>query len=76
MSGKLTAKEIKDKLDNDTLDLSLCDLDEVPVKEIVIKIFCFWLLILGKIQFFLNDFFNFFRQPSEDLVIWIYPIMF
>lgn len=35
MSGKLTAKDIKDKLEDDTLDLSLCDLEEVPVKEIV-----------------------------------------
>ena len=35
MSGKMTVKDIKDKLDDDTLDLSLCDLEEVPVREIV-----------------------------------------
>ncbi|XP_031783610.1 leucine-rich repeat-containing protein 59 [Nasonia vitripennis] len=34
MTGKMTLKDIKDKLDDDTLDLSLCDLEEVPVKEI------------------------------------------
>lgn len=39
MSGKLTVKDIKDKLDDDTLDLSLCDLEEVPVKEIVRNIY-------------------------------------
>lgn len=31
----MSAKEVRDKLDDDTLDLSLCDLEEVPVKEIV-----------------------------------------
>ncbi|XP_014209750.1 leucine-rich repeat-containing protein 59 [Copidosoma floridanum] len=34
MTKKWTVKDIKDKLDEDVLDLSLCDLDEVPVKEI------------------------------------------
>ncbi|XP_058790567.1 leucine-rich repeat-containing protein 59-like isoform X2 [Phymastichus coffea] len=34
MSGKLTVKDIKDMLDGDTLDFSLCNLEEVPVKEI------------------------------------------
>lgn len=32
---KLNIKNIKDKLDEDNLDLSICDLKEVPVKEIV-----------------------------------------
>ncbi|KAJ8667980.1 hypothetical protein QAD02_009643 [Eretmocerus hayati] len=36
MSGKLTAKDIKDKLNDGNLDLSLCDLAEVPVKEIAL----------------------------------------
>ena len=28
-------KNLKDKLEDDTLDLSLCDIEQVPVKEIV-----------------------------------------
>lgn len=34
---KLTVKEIKEKLTDDALDLSMCGLDTVPVKEIVRK---------------------------------------
>ncbi len=33
---KLTVADLKDKLNEDQLDLSLCTLDTVPVKEIVI----------------------------------------
>lgn len=35
MTVKLKLKDVKDKLREDTLDLSLCDLEEVPVREIV-----------------------------------------
>lgn len=31
---KLTAKEIKDKLTNDSLDLSVCSLEAVSIKEL------------------------------------------
>ncbi|KYN36567.1 Leucine-rich repeat-containing protein 59 [Trachymyrmex septentrionalis] len=34
MTIKLKLKDVKDKLREDTLDLSLCDLEEVPVREI------------------------------------------
>ncbi|KYQ52162.1 Leucine-rich repeat-containing protein 59 [Trachymyrmex zeteki] len=34
MTIKLKLKDVKDKLKEDTLDLSLCDLEEVPVREI------------------------------------------
>jgi len=34
MTVKLKLKDVKDKLREDTLDLSLCDLEEVPVREI------------------------------------------
>ncbi|KAL6263201.1 hypothetical protein P5V15_006001 [Pogonomyrmex californicus] len=34
MTVKLKLKDVKDKLKEDTLDLSLCDLEEVPVREI------------------------------------------
>lgn len=34
MTVKLKLKDVKDKLKDDTLDLSLCDLEEVPVREI------------------------------------------
>ena len=47
MSGKLTVKDIKNKLQDDTLDLSLCDLEDVPVKEIVC-IFFFLSIFLNK----------------------------
>ncbi|CAB0029373.1 unnamed protein product [Trichogramma brassicae] len=36
MPGKLSAKDIKDKLFDDNLDLSLCELEDVPVREIAI----------------------------------------
>lgn len=35
MTNKLKLKDVKDKLKDDTLDLSLCELKEVPVREIV-----------------------------------------
>lgn len=35
MTAKLKLKDIKDKLKDDTLDLSLYELEEVPVREIV-----------------------------------------
>lgn len=35
MTVKLKLKDVKDKLKDDSLDLSLCDLEEVPVREIV-----------------------------------------
>lgn len=31
----MTKINVKDKLQDETLDLSLCDIEEVPVKEIV-----------------------------------------
>ncbi|KAL0117160.1 hypothetical protein PUN28_010181 [Cardiocondyla obscurior] len=34
MTIKLKLKDVRDKLKDDTLDLSLCDLEEVPVREI------------------------------------------
>ncbi|KYN15721.1 PREDICTED: leucine-rich repeat-containing protein 59 [Trachymyrmex cornetzi] len=34
MTVKLKLKDVKDKLKEDALDLSLCDLEEVPVREI------------------------------------------
>ena len=34
MTVKLKLKDVKDKLKDDTLDLSLCELEEVPVREI------------------------------------------
>lgn len=34
MTVKLKLKDVKDKLKDDSLDLSLCDLEEVPVREI------------------------------------------
>lgn len=34
MTNKLKLKDVKDKLKDDTLDLSLCELKEVPVREI------------------------------------------
>lgn len=34
MTIKLKLKDVKDKLKDDTLDLSLCELEEVPVREI------------------------------------------
>lgn len=35
MTVKLNLKNIKDKLKDNSLDLSLCELKEVPVREIV-----------------------------------------
>lgn len=35
MAAKLNLKNVKDKLKDDTLDLSFCELKEVPVREIV-----------------------------------------
>lgn len=35
MTIKLKLKDVKDKLKDETLDLSLCELEEVPVREIV-----------------------------------------
>jgi len=35
MTVQLKLKDIKDKLKDDTLDLSLYELEEVPVREIV-----------------------------------------
>lgn len=43
MTIKLKLKDVKDKLKEDTLDLSLCDLEEVPVREIVSLLFFFFL---------------------------------
>lgn len=42
MTIKLKLKDVKDKLKEDTLDLSLCDLEEVPVREIVSLLFFFF----------------------------------
>lgn len=42
MTVKLKLKDVKDKLKEDTLDLSLCDLEEVPVREIVSLLFFFY----------------------------------
>lgn len=35
MTRKLSKEEIKDKFDGDELDLSLCNLAKVPVREMV-----------------------------------------
>lgn len=35
MPQKMSEKKIKDSLKNDTLDLSYCELQEVPVQKIV-----------------------------------------
>jgi len=46
MTVKLKLKDVKDKLREDTLDLSLCDLEEVPVREIV-SFLCFSFFFLN-----------------------------
>lgn len=35
MTRKLSKEEIKDKLDGEELDLSLCNLAKVPIREMV-----------------------------------------
>lgn len=37
MTRKLSKEEIKDKFDGEELDLSLCNLAKVPVREMVSK---------------------------------------
>ena len=42
---KMSKMNVKDKLQDETLDLSLCDLEEVPVREIVSSTKFFFLFI-------------------------------
>jgi len=49
MTRKLSKEEIKDKFDGEELDLSLCNLAKVPVREMVSvffasdqRLFCLW----------------------------------
>ena len=47
-NAKLNVANLKDKLNEDLLDLSLCGLETVPVKEIVI---CFTFIYLFYLKF-------------------------
>lgn len=54
MTGKMN---LRDKLDDDTLDLSLMDLETVPVKEIVSEEICLLLLMeASRIENYFVDF--------------------
>ena len=55
----MTKLNVKDKLQDETLDLSLCDLEEVPVRDIVSKHSAFSGLNLLLKQTSNNTFFDF-----------------